>query len=733
MEPRQSPEGAAQVYNNFLGLDIWGDVIAHPLTGELTAFMNTGDPLLHTGWLDDLFSDPCDVYFMQGSGPFQLAPGDTQRIVYAFVVGAGETHLASIEALRQNVNLVRDAFLSGFQVAIAPDVSARPVGASEWEVALRVNVKGSVSTVFAELKEYDGTVVQILPLLDDGAHGDGAAGDGLYGNQWRTPPRDRALTLDVRVFDAAGREHVFRHAVDKITVNNAVLVSSVQIVDDDGNYDHRVNPGENVRLVATVSNGLAEQLRSVSYCATVADPHVRPRLRHLFLSDVDAGSETALTYDIADSTTYFELDVATDTPDTHAIALVFHLWDDLRHHWLQEVRLPVEPYPYVPNEIVPRHTAGRGDARFRIRVLDPGSLTGHAYALTVADSITPAGDKGFNLIDLATGDTLLAKHPPPDRHAYNVPVTDGFKVVEAYLPQGGLRDARLIEVEGGHPTALVGLNLGGDFLGGGLLLGRAPHERFYRVELEFTNAIGVDGVVGEPAGQKGFRYEIGTPRPPTAFVPCPFNVWKIVGDQRVGLLNVCFQENPYLPTYDGVWAPDTSRFGGFEVLYVMATDYDPNGQIYQGKPLQEDDVLYKLHLRLASGSSVVDVGDVLFFDWEYEATSEDRFEFVPTGLESEPRETVPTGFSLLQNYPNPFNTSTTIRFAVDRPGRVTLTVYNALGQRVKTILDRRVGGGEHVVRWSGEDDRGRPVGSGVYLLRLEGGGRVRCVKMVLLR
>ena len=106
--------------------------------------------------------------------------------------------------------------------------------------------------------------------------------------------------------------------------------------------------------------------------------------------------------------------------------------------------------------------------------------------------------------------------------------------------------------------------------------------------------------------------------------------------------------------------------------------------------------------------------------------------WAPTAVEeqetSEPRQV-----SLGGNYPNPFNRGTVIRFQVPDDGRVSLKVYDSLGREVRVLVEGRLGAGEHEVFWDGRDEGGRPVGSGVYLYRLEGKGWGKAKKMVLLR
>ena len=74
---------------------------------------------------------------------------------------------------------------------------------------------------------------------------------------------------------------------------------------------------------------------------------------------------------------------------------------------------------------------------------------------------------------------------------------------------------------------------------------------------------------------------------------------------------------------------------------------------------------------------------------------------------------------LLPNYPNPFNSSTQIAYRLAAPGFVRLTIYNALGQSVRTLVDQVQIPGEYQVAWDARDQRGTLVASGVYLMRLQ--------------
>jgi len=94
---------------------------------------------------------------------------------------------------------------------------------------------------------------------------------------------------------------------------------------------------------------------------------------------------------------------------------------------------------------------------------------------------------------------------------------------------------------------------------------------------------------------------------------------------------------------------------------------------------------------------------------------------------------MPERFCLYQNHPNPFNPATTIRFDLPAPAHARLDIFNILGQRVATLIDRDMPAGSHAVRWDGRDGNGRAVASGVYFYRLNAGTDVDKRKMILLK
>jgi hypothetical protein len=89
---------------------------------------------------------------------------------------------------------------------------------------------------------------------------------------------------------------------------------------------------------------------------------------------------------------------------------------------------------------------------------------------------------------------------------------------------------------------------------------------------------------------------------------------------------------------------------------------------------------------------------------------------------------LPSTPELAQNYPNPFNPSTNIQFSVPSRSRVTIHIFNILGQKYTTVTDQEYPAGRHVVVWTP-----RGASSGVYYCRMIVGKNVQTKKMILLK
>ncbi|MFZ0389899.1 MAG: T9SS type A sorting domain-containing protein, partial [Calditrichia bacterium] len=184
----------------------------------------------------------------------------------------------------------------------------------------------------------------------------------------------------------------------------------------------------------------------------------------------------------------------------------------------------------------------------------------------------------------------------------------------------------------------------------------------------------------------------------------------------------------------------------------MVWAFDYQGNVVSGLPITTPSVIGS---SLESSPSVVDVdgdGDTEIFtaNWDNTVFAWDtpglanndnnwpmfKFNAGRTGNNQHkivgintPPPNAPAEFSLLQNYPNPFNPETTIEFRLGTAEKVTLTVFNLVGQEVAKVADNQLfTAGSHKVRFDGST-----LPSGIYFYRLTAGEGTRTAKMILMK
>jgi Tol biopolymer transport system component len=113
-----------------------------------------------------------------------------------------------------------------------------------------------------------------------------------------------------------------------------------------------------------------------------------------------------------------------------------------------------------------------------------------------------------------------------------------------------------------------------------------------------------------------------------------------------------------------------------------------------------------------------------------EGESSEAINHFVVGIDS---NNLPDEFTLERNYPNPFNPTTTIRYGLPETSDVTLVVYDITGREVATLINHSQAAGWYAMQWNGTSQAGTPVGTGVYLARIQAGNYSSVIKMVYLR
>lgn len=159
---------------------------------------------------------------------------------------------------------------------------------------------------------------------------------------------------------------------------------------------------------------------------------------------------------------------------------------------------------------------------------------------------------------------------------------------------------------------------------------------------------------------------------------------------------------------------------------------------------------YEIHYQIdAPGTFCIDsaiTGDPSF-DWAF---GDDRGADIPYHFESDgpicfevkdpfsdvrqqSSELLPIEYALEQNHPNPFNPSTVIEFALPKASMTNLSIFNILGQRIATLVDKELPAGFYQVTWDGTSDNGSVVATGIYFYRIEAEKFQSTKKLMLLK
>jgi hypothetical protein len=171
--------------------------------------------------------------------------------------------------------------------------------------------------------------------------------------------------------------------------------------------------------------------------------------------------------------------------------------------------------------------------------------------------------------------------------------------------------------------------------------------------------------------------------------------------------------------------------------FMLFQDHSPNDLFY----LNEDWPDYADPYLMAFGDTLRPPNDSAelirgIFIWSYgsykiEVRDDNDFDVI-TGI-GQDELSIPLTYKLSQNFPNPFNPETKIFFEIPKALDVTIDVYNMLGQKVRTLVDKNFKAGQHVVNWNGRADEGFIVPTGIYIYRIKAGDFIASKKMLMLK
>jgi len=109
------------------------------------------------------------------------------------------------------------------------------------------------------------------------------------------------------------------------------------------------------------------------------------------------------------------------------------------------------------------------------------------------------------------------------------------------------------------------------------------------------------------------------------------------------------------------------------------------------------------------------------------------FRISTTSVADAPLKSTPQAFAVHPNYPNPFANRTTIPFSLPMAGDVTISIFNIIGQQVRTLQSSHFPAGSHMLLWDGRDNHGLQCSNGIYFIKMMQRNQTIVHKMCLMQ
>lgn len=738
-------------------------------------FPLSGDPLTGSGFVDGMGTNysfpPGDRRFTLSTGPFQMAPGDTQEVVVATLGGLGADRLSSISVLRSNSRLIQTTYENRFRFLVPKTrIEIRHPDEARSTVIVRCEVLGTLpAEMKAVFRRQNGTSPGTIQLFDDGLHDDGVASDGIFGNSLTVEREEAPLALDLHITDLYGHTTLLNRHRERITVAGPLIINSLTVGSDNLNNDGAVNPGEDIRFGFTLRNSTTYNLKVVRLSQVQPLNHAEK-----IVPEIKPGASATLAYDPTDPNSFFRFAVPyTHKEKTYSVHL--RAMDALGNEWTLVLNFPVRQLrtPVILQQL-PK-TEGFVDGSFEIRIVDPALLRDHLYVLRGIDSVNTHRDPGFTLVDSTDGRVLINTAPIPDSTGHNVLITDGFKILRGTIPApgiGGMKDwsvpngTRRFAFADGYAffegfEKTIGWNEPAYFFGTKTERTVRAHE-LKNVLLRLaaagsassTNPNAGNNPYGgwdenNPGNDPNFSYAYRYLRNATAaparpeFAPyivnptagyayqdykqgVPLSAWDVEANPPARLTVGHLENNTATGLVDGKWWPGANGTGSGgnstntrEWLFILNAPYTGSTPV---SAFQKDilnnalPVMWWLGVNRLDGNNFF-AGDEFLIHAIHPLTSKDIWIFKPSlfvpgnvgGYKGQPES-----FALHQNYPNPFNQGTVVEFSLPTTCVVRLEIIDLLGRTVEVLTVGQLTGGTYKQHWT-------PAGlaTGVYFYRLD--------------
>ena len=683
---RSDPKGGTEMYNFMRGrIGQTGQFFVDP-QGNPTTFCLPGDPQTGTGWLDGRAYAASDRRLGLASGPFTMAPGDTQEIVVAEIAAGaipGVDRLAAVGLLKFYDKVAQLAYDNFFQLPAPPPAPKVTVTELNNEILLNwgTDQTADAATETSDVSGFSFQGYNVYQLPSASATVSQAkkiavfdvAGDGItrISDQVFDPTVGVVTSKVVQLGTDSGIKRFLRVTGDALN-GGLPLVNGVKYYFAVTSYSFNPSP-------TAVPNNLENPLQIITVTPHAPNPGVRYQA-----ADADTLKSITHTGPGEGTVTVTVVDPSRITGDAYEIRVAV----------TDSTTLDFEGTPLrFPN---PKWQVF--NATKNIAVTNPSTV----YASTMADPIVDGGlQVGISATPFWTaGQEIGSQTYVPESHFNWSAVNNGLSFFDG------------------------GLDVAWNFLGGGTSTLR-PFEVNKTVEVRFDSANGQNAYVFHRTATGG-----STSAPYASFSPQPFKVYDITDPANPRQIDFVFMEMDGQPTENTIWAPGESP-GNREYFWFMDETYTATAKAdYAGTTLAN---LLGIKPGLYGGWYVLTDpaqpayrnGDVWRITPKKLVTAQDRWAFTTAGRASTMSPDVAkVDVQKINVFPNPYygvNTEETNkynRFVIfsHLPTRATIKIFNLAGVQVRQI---QKDSDTQFERWDLANDSGLPVGSGLYIAHID--------------
>ena len=677
--------------------------VRNPTTGAPSRFWFSGDPVQETGWLPRdgyLLGDGStveqgagDQRMLISSGPFTLAPEDTQQVVVALIASRGATRQSAVHALRNRAEFLRARHL-GHPAATAlsntvvttsrdnPPFTSLRVIARSGEPALNMQ---------AELSRIGSAPVR-YPLQRT------RLGDAwVYNADIDVTPGGVGIDVSLIARSDDGTDLRVPGRVS-VPVIGDVVIPDIRILQE-GDGNGRIAPDEEARWFPVVRNETVSPVRLY-----LEDPEL-PVSQWMKLPLMEPGTEipSAVLSWLPQygHRTVYRADERWGTI-FDSVLTSYDVWDPGRNCWWRVgSSVPADSSADEWYDALMTQVRGQSNERPGVRIVDRGSLLDRWYVVSVRES-----DVG-RLLAMKDSVTDFPYFESSGIDVFNgdIPETHGFRVVRgtmaatrSALPHYALRESI------GAPRPAPGFRA--------QIIGRDVQEQADYADVRLV----IDSAQGQPV----WHYRDGALQGPVAL---PLRVYRKRAEGEWQQVEAGLSEDEGAVPY-GSWS------GGFsEKLIVFNAPRGSEWAPPSDLPRTWSDLAGLLSI---DADAVPDRGSYEFM-FHIPADERDLYVFNPRHTLLARSNKPADAATLHPPAPMPFTewTSAIIELRDGTPLRAE--VYSLLGQRVSLLRDDYAEAGKHLLIWDGRWDDGRPADSGIYLLRVHANGGEVTRKIVIVR